>query len=132
MGPFYRTKKLQDTIQLDSPSFYKSESMFLPVITRRDNGTSPEMGSGKGTRSRNSRFLFPAISCPKKERKVTSCNRPFSVESIHDETTILNGDSQVITTINTSQRLGCLHRSDRCLFTCSDSSSIQELPLFHV
>ena len=135
MGPFYHTKRLQDTIQFNSPSFYsfeKSEPIFLPVITRRDNGTSPETGSGKGTRSGNSWFLFPAISCPEKERKVTSYNRSFSVESVHKETTIQNGDSQVSMTMDSSQQLGCLHRSDRCLSTCSDSSSIQEVPLFHV
>ena len=119
----------------DSPTFYssdKSESIFLPVITRRDNGTSPETGSGKGTRSWNSQFLFPAISCPEKERKCMSCNRSFSIESIHKERTIQNGKSQVSKTIDTSQRLGCLHGSDRCLSTRSDSSSIQEGPSFHV
>ena len=107
----------------------KSESI-LPVITRRDNETPPEMGSGKGTRSGNSRFLFPDISCPEKERKVTSCNRSFSIESVHKETTFQDGDSQVSMTIG--RRLGCLHRSDRCLSTCSDSSSVQEVPLFRV
>ena len=107
-----------------------SESIFLPVITRSNNGTSPETGSGKGTRSGNSRFLFPAISCPEKERKVTSCNRSFSFESQHKETAIQNGDSQVSKTIDTSQRLGCLHRSDRCLST--RSNSLKEVPSFHV
>ena len=59
-----------------------------------------------------------------------SCNRSFSVKSVHKETTIENRDSQVGTTFDTSQQLGCLHRSDRCLSTRSDSSSIQEIPSF--
>ena len=71
-----------------------SESILLPIITRRDNGTSPEMGNGKGSRSRNS-VLFPAISCPKKERKVTPCNRSFSIESEHIVTTVQDGDKSV-------------------------------------
>ena len=45
---------------------------FFLVIMRRDCGTSPETGSGKGTRFGNSQFLFPGISCPEKEWKVTS------------------------------------------------------------
>ena len=58
----------QDIIQFSSPFFDnsdKSESIFLPVITRRDNGTSPDTGSGKGTYK--IRFLFLAISCAEKE-----------------------------------------------------------------
>ena len=38
----------KDTNQFNSPSFNssdKSESIYLPIITRRDNGTSPETGS---------------------------------------------------------------------------------------
>ena len=49
------------SIQFNFPSFDssdKSESVFLPVITRRDNGTSPETDSGKGTRSVFSSRLF--------------------------------------------------------------------------
>ena len=56
MGPLYCSKRFQDTIQVNSPFFVtsgKSESIFLPVTMRRDRRTSPEMGSGKGTRSGN-------------------------------------------------------------------------------
>ena len=69
----------------------------------RNNGTSPERGSGKGSRSGNSRFLFLAISCPKKERKVTSSNRSFPTKSVHKETTIQDGDSEVSMTIDIGQ-----------------------------
>ena len=48
----------------------------------------------------------------------------LSLLNIHKETAIRNGDSQVSMTIDTSQQLGCLHRSDRCLSTHSDSSSL--------
>ena len=70
------------------------------------------------------------MSCPPKERKVTFCDRSFSAESIYKETTVQNGDSQVTTAIDTGQRLGCLHRSDRCLSICSDSSSVKEVYSF--
>ena len=78
MGPFYRPKWFQDTIQVNSSCFgssNKSESIFLPVVTRRDCRTSPKTGSGKGTGSGNFRLLFPAISSTKKELKITSSNR---------------------------------------------------------
>ena len=64
------------------------ESVFLPTTGTRDHGSSSETGSGKGTRSGNSRPLFPAISCTKKEQKVTPGNRSFAVKSIYKETTM--------------------------------------------
>ena len=50
---------------------------------------------------------------------------------MNKETTVQNGDSQVSKAVGTSQRLGCLHRSDRCSSSCSDSFSVKEVPLFH-
>ena len=73
MGPLYRTKRFQDTIQFDSTFFDssdKSVSIFLTVITGRDDNATPETGSGKGTRSGNSRFLFPTIFVPRKNGKL--------------------------------------------------------------
>ena len=101
MDPHYSLRWFQDTIQVNSPSFVssnKSESIFLTVIMRRNSGTFPETGSGKSTRCGNSQFLFSAISCPEKERKVTTGNRSFYAKSEHKETTIQDGDSQVSTT----------------------------------
>ena len=102
MGPFYCQKRFQDTIQVNSSfgSSDKSESIFLSVVTRRDCRTCPKTGSGKGTRSRNSPLLIPAISSTKKEWKVTSSNRSFFTKSIYKETAFQDGDSQVSTTID--------------------------------
>ena len=72
MGPHYRSKRFQDTIQVDSSpivSFNKTEPIFLTVTSRRDRYPSPETGSGKGTTSGNSRLLLPAIPCTKKKKK---------------------------------------------------------------
>ena len=69
VGPLYRPKRVQDLVQVGSSpigSSDKSESIFLPVIMRRDWRTSQETGSGKGTDSGNSRLLFPAIPSAKK------------------------------------------------------------------
>ena len=90
MGPLYRPERFQDPIQFASPSIYssdKSESVFLPVNMRRNNRTSPETSRGKGTRSWNSRFLIPAISCTQNEWKVMSRNRSLHLKSIYKKTT---------------------------------------------
>ena len=130
MGPLYRVKWFQDTIQVNSSlivSSGKIEPIFLTVTSRRDRYPSPKTGSGKGTTSGNSRLLLPAIPCTKKERKVTSSYRSFFTEPIHKEATIQDRDSQVCKTVDCEQRLGCLHRLDRCLSSCSDTSSIQKV-----
>ena len=64
MGPLSRSKRFQDTIQVNSSAIVTSdkiESIFFTVTSRRDQDSSPETGSGKGTRSGNSRLLFPTI-----------------------------------------------------------------------
>ena len=129
MGPFYRSKPFQDSIQVNSSSFGssdKSESTFLPIVTRRDCKTSQETGSGKGTGSGNSWLLFSAIFSAKKEGKVTPNNRSFFTKSIYKQTAFHDGDSQVRKTIDNGQRLSCLHRSDGCISSCSDTSDIQK------
>ena len=73
VGPLYRPKQVQDPIQVSSSPFgssHKSESIFLPVTTRRDQRTSQETGSGKGTESGNSQLLFPLFLVPKKDGKL--------------------------------------------------------------
>ena len=133
MGPLYRTTLIQDTIHQNS-SFVicsdQNESVLLPVSQRRDRKPSQQTGSGKGTESRNSWLLFPDLPCSKKERKVTFDNRPFFIEPIHKETGFQNGDSQVGETSDKTQRLGCLHRLNRCIPTRSDTSSIPEVSSF--
>ena len=130
VGPFYRPKRVQDPIQVSSSLIgcsYKYESIFLPVIARRNHGASQEIGSWKGLESGNSWFSFPAIPSTQKEWKVTSCNRPFLPKSLYTQTTFQNGDSQVGKTIDNGQRLGCLHRSDGCISSCSDTSNFQKV-----
>ena len=126
----YHSKRVQDPIQVSSSpigSYDKSESIFLPVITRRDWRTSQETGSGKSTKSGNSRLLFLAIPSAKKEWKVTPSNRSFFTKSVYKQTPFQAGDSQASKTIDNGQRLGCLHRSDGCIFSCTNTSD-QKIP----
>ena len=135
MGPLYRTTWIQDTIQQNSSFVFcsdQNESILLPVSQRRDRKPSQQTGSGKGTESRNSWLLFPDLPSSKKERKVTFDYRPFFIEPIHKETVFQNGDSQVGKTSDETQRLGCLHRLNRCIPTCSDTSSIPEVSSFRL
>ena len=133
MGPLYRTTRIQDTIQQNSSFVFcsdQNESILLPVYQRRDRKPSQQTGSGKSTESGNSRLLFPDLPSSKKERKVTFDHRPFFIEPIHKETVFQNGDSQVGKTSDETQRLGCLHRLNRCIRTRSDTSSIPEVSSF--
>ena len=130
MGPLYRTSQFQDTIQQSSSPVIcsnQNESILLPTYQRRDRKPSQETGSGKGTESGNSRLLFPDLSSSKKERKVTFDYRPFFIEPLHRETVFQNGDSQVGKTSDETQRLGCLHRFDRCIPSRSNTSSISKV-----
>ena len=89
VGPLYHPKWVQDPIQVTvSPigCSDKSDSIFLPVIARRNHRTSQETGSRKGLESWSSRFLFPAIPSAKKERKVMPCNRSFLTKSVYKQT----------------------------------------------
>ena len=133
MGPLYCTTWFQDTIQQNSSLVVcsnQNESILLPVYQRRDGNHSQETGSGKGTESGNSRLSFLDFSSTKKERKVSFDYRPLFIEPIHRETVFQNGDSQVGKTSDETQRLGCLHRSDRCIPSRSDTSSIPKVSLF--
>ena len=93
MGPLYSTTRIQDTIHQDS-SFVicsdQNESILLPVSQRRDRKPSQQTGSGKGTESGNSRLLFPDLPCSEKEREVTFDNRPFFIEPIQIDLSLLN------------------------------------------
>ena len=125
MDPLYRVTRFQDTVHKNSSIVVfsnQNESIFLTVTPRGNRNPSQETGSGKGAGAENSRLLFPDISCTKKERKVMSNHRPVFTEPIHRETIIEDGDSQVCKTIDQAQRLGCLHRSDRCIPSRSDTS----------
>ena len=89
------------------------------------------MGSGKSTGSGNSR-LFSRLFLVPKEWNVTPSNRSFSTKSIYKQTAFQDGDIQVSKTIDNGQRLGCLHKSDGCTASCSDTSDIQKIPSVHL
>ena len=115
VGPFYRPKQVQDPFQVSSSHIGcsdKTESIILPVITRRNRRASQETGSEKGSESGNSQFSLPAIPSTEKERKVPASNRSFITKSVHNQTSFQDGDSQLSKTIDKGQRLGCLHRSE--------------------
>ena len=132
VGPLYRPKRVQDPIQVSSSLVGcsdKSESIFLPIFARKNREVSQETGSGKGSESGNSGFLFPTIPSIQKERKVTSHNTPFLAKPLYTQTTFQNGDSQVGKTVDNVQQLSCLHRSDGCISSYSDTSNFQDVPV---
>ena len=126
MGPLYRTKRIQDTFIKIPP--------LSSVPIRMSQSSSPflreeieNLLNKRAVESGNSPLLFPDIPCAKKERKVTFDIRPVFIKPIHTETSIQNGNSQIGKTSDETQRLGCLHRLNRCIPTRADTSSIQEV-----
>ena len=117
------------SLSSEKVSGYHSRQNLLSRLFRSEKRSKSfsRNGQWKGYRIRNSRFLFPDIPCTKKEQKVTANNRSIFIELIHKETGIQNGDSQVCKKIEGEQRLGCLHRSDRCIPSHSDTSSSQKV-----
>ena len=98
VGSLNGLKWVQDPVQASSSLIGcsdKAESVFLPVIARRNCRASQETGSGKSSESRNSWFLFPAIPSTEKERKVTTSNRPFLAKSVHKQTSFQDGVKSV-------------------------------------
>ena len=69
---------------------------------------------------------------PKKNGKLRPIIRSFLTKSVYKQTVFQNGDSQVSKTIYNGQQLGCLHRSDGCISSCSDTSDIQKISLVYV
>ena len=133
MGPLYRTKRIQDTIHQNS-SFVicsdQNESILLPVSQRRDRKSSQQMGQWKGYRIRKLPAFIPGYSLCQKRTESSFNIRPVFIKPLHRETSIQNGDSQIGKTSDETQRLGCLHRFNRCISTCADTSSIQEVSSF--
>ena len=117
---------------------FKSVPPLSVVLINLSQSSSPllreeivepqKTGSGKGSESGNSQFLFLAIPGTQKERKVTSRNRPILTKPLYTQTALQNGDSQVGKTMDYVQRLGCLHRSNGSISSGSDTSDFQEVP----
>ena len=73
VGPLCRPKRVQNPIQVSSSLIGcsdKAESIFLPIIARRNRRASQETGSGKGSESGNSRFYSQLFLVPKKNGKL--------------------------------------------------------------
>ena len=92
-----------------------------------NNGTYPETGRGKGYKFGNSWFYSRLFLVPKKngKKKVTSRDKSLHLKSVHMTTTFHELVSRYWS------RLGCLHRFNGYLSTCSYSFSIKEVPLLH-
>ena len=97
MGPLFRSRRFQYTIHVNSLAFVssdKSQSIFLLVTMRRDPGTSPEMGSGKGIRSGTPGYYSRLFLVPKKNGKLCPVidlsllnqyirKQPFKMETVN-------------------------------------------------
>ena len=125
MGPLYRSRRFQDTILVNllfliSLSYTSSPLLQEEIADRLQKWAVERYKIRKLPVSQL--FLVPK----------KNGNRSFYTKSVHKETTIQDGDSQVNKTVDNGQRLGCLHRPVRCLSSCPHSSAIQEVPSVHL
>ena len=84
------------------------------------------MDRGKSNLPGNSLFLFPVICHTQNELRVTSRDKFLHVKLIITNITFQNGDSEICSSIDPSQRQGCLHRSNRCISSHLNSSAVKE------
>ena len=128
MGPLYRTKRIQDTIHQNPLSsapirMSQSSSPFLrEEIENLLNKWAVERVQNPETPGFYSRIFL----VPKKNGKLrliidlSLLNRYIKKQAFKMETV-------KSVTSDETQRLGCLHRLNRCIPTSSDTSSIQEV-----
>ena len=119
MGPLCHKKRVQNSIckqTLPLPNSNLSSTDRKSGSSRRGQQTSTQKGSGED-RTGRSRLLFAYFPDSQEERKITTNNRAVQTEYISGYSVVQNGDSQQGQTGDSTQRLGVLTRSDRCLST---------------
>ena len=124
MGPLYRLRRFQDTIKVNSPSFVSSgkssspllREVFAELLQKR----AVERVQDPGTPG----FYFQLFLVPKKNGKLRPVIDLSLLNQYIRKKLFQDGDSQVNMSVDSGQRLNCLHRPDRCLPTCSDSPTI--------
>ena len=129
MGPLCRKKRVQNSIckqTLPLPNSNFSSTDRKSGSSKRGQQTSTQKGSGEG-RTGRSRLLFSYFPGSQEEREITTNNRSVQTEHFSGYSVVQNGDSQQGQTGDSTQRLGVLTRSYRCLSTCSYSPAVSEV-----
>ena len=129
MGPFCSKKGIQDSFFKETLSF---PNAGFPSTDRkscpggRGQETPIERGSGEN-KSGRSRILFSYFPSSQEEREITTHNRSIQTECFSEHSVVQNGNSKQSQTLNSTQRLGVLSGSDRCLFTHTHSQTVSEI-----
>ena len=132
MGPLCRKKRVQNSIckqTLPLPNSNFSSTDRKSGSSKRGQQTSTQRGSGED-RTGRSRLLFSYFPGSQEEWEITTYNRSVQTEYFSGYSVVQNGDSQQGQTDDSTQRLGVLTRSDRCLSTCSYSPAVSEVSPF--
>ena len=129
MGPLFRPNCFRIPFQTKPPlsSVPIKMSQFSSLLLREEIEILLRKRAVVRVQNPEIPGFYSRIIWYQKERKVTANYRSFSTEPIHQERTFPNGDSQVSKKSDVDQRLGCLNRSDRCISSHSDSSTIKKV-----
>ena len=132
MGPLCHKKRVQNSIckqTLPLPNSNLSPTDRKSGSSRRGQQTPTQRGSGED-RTRKFRLLFSYFPGSQEEWEITTNNRSVQTEYVSGYSVIQNLDSQQGQTGDSTQRLGVLIRSNRCLSTCYHSPAVSEVSPF--
>ena len=137
MGPIYNKQRVLHSVRSDTTTFKKSD--LLPssrqlaptVIEGRSAKSVGKRSHRTRTGSFKPRVLQQAFPSSKKERKIKTCNRPFSIEQNDTGRSFSNGNNRLCTQGHRARVLGGVHRFNGRLPTHTHSEGLKEVSPFH-
>lgn len=132
MGTLHNTRRLQTRIHSEASVFrnykHKSNKERRKYIFKRDPITLRKRCYRRSTiKHSSSRFLQYLISGNQKEWEIETCDQSKTAQSISVQETFQNGHFIKSSKSDKAERLGSIHRSQRCLPAHTDFSSSQKI-----
>lgn len=130
-------KGVQNTLQNNACNVSTSTSLSFTQAKRSITSTKVSdrysfaekcYSKSKGRRPAEAGILFSPFSSPKMEWRLPPSIRRFEVESIPSLPTFPDGNGEACTPCSKTRRLGFQPRSFGCLPTCTNSTSLPEIP----
>jgi len=123
--------RIQDSIRTHAASIDQSPSSSSPIGGGSQNSRSRSVrfADQRSDRMREwARLYKPFVRDSEKDRGPSTCLEPSSFKPILTGDSLQNGNYTTRMQSNKEKRLFDIYRSERCLFTCKNSSGIEEIP----
>ena len=112
-------------ISHNSKRLRQTGKTWLPSRLRSSNASKRRNLPSQGLH--NSRFLKQIISCTETRQKMAASNRSQCPEQLFACTNLQDGDRGNYQKFPDKRRMGSLHRSKRCVFSCTHTSGFSTL-----